>query len=432
MIRFWARRFGDKPLDDRSARDALRQIFDAAVESAAPAPAVIENLPSKPTGRCVVVGTGKASAAMAAALDSAWPDVPISGVVSTRYGHAVAVERVEVIEAGHPIPDAASEAAARRALDAVQGLTEDDLVIALISGGGSATMALPVEAITLEEKQDVTRQLLRSGASINEMNVVRGHLSRIKAGKLAAAAAPARVHTLIISDVPGDNPANVASGPTIVGDATPTDALEIIERCGIVLPARAHHHLQHEPPSAAEQSTGTWQIIASPALALRAASEAAKRLKLTPMILGDAIEAESRELARAMVGIAQSVRSLSEPVRAPAVLLSGGETAVTIGPEGAGRGGRNMEFALSFANAAKGMDAVWVLAGDSDGIDGTEDAAGAIVDPTTLSRARAAGFDPDRSLRNHDSYTLFEEIDDLVVTGPTLTNVNDIRIVVVA
>ncbi len=411
--------------------DALKRIFDAAVESAAPGPAVTKNLPDKPTGRCVVVGAGKAAAAMAAALDAAWPDVELSGVVSTRYGHAVSAGRVRVIEAGHPIPDAASAAAAAHILEAVSGLTSADLVIALISGGGSATMALPIEGLSLDEKQKITQQLLTSGATIGEMNTVRTHLSQIKGGKLGAAAAPARLWTLVISDVPGDDPACVASGPTFAAESTPADALALIDRYSIDISSPVRRSLLSTDAGKPRTVRGDYRIVASPAHALRAASDTARGLNLAPVILGDAIEAESRELGRTMAGIARSVRTLGEPAPAPAVLLSGGESAVTIGSEGAGRGGRNTEFALALALALRGADGVWALAADSDGIDGTEDAAGAVVSPDTLEHAAQAGFDPAESLRRHDSYTLFSAIGDLVMTGPTLTNVNDIRIVMI-
>ncbi len=418
------------PIDGR-ARDALQRIFDAAVESAAPGPAVTKNLPDKPTGRCIVVGAGKAAAAMAAAVDAAWPDVELSGVVSTRYGHAVPAGRIEVIEAGHPIPDAASASAAVSILDAVSGLTRGDLVIALISGGGSATMALPIEPLSLDEKQSITRQLLTSGATIGEVNTVRTHLSRIKGGKLAAAAAPAQLWTFIISDVPGDDPAGVASGPTVARGATSAEALALLDRYAIDISAPVRQYLLGEADQP-DVPTGNLRIVASPAQALSAASDAVRELDMTPVILGDAIESESRELGRTMAGIARSVRGLGEPATAPAVLLSGGETTVTIGSEGAGRGGRNTEFALSLAVALRGADNIWALAADSDGIDGTEDAAGAIVSPDTLERAAAAGFDAGETLRRHDSYSLFDAIGDLVMTGPTLTNVNDIRMVMIA
>ncbi len=409
----------------------MQQIFGAAIESATPAPAVLANLPDRPLGRCIVVGAGKASAAMAAALDVAWQDVELSGVVSTRYGHAVPAGRIRVIEAGHPVPDGSSETAALQILEAVRGLTKDDLVIALISGGGSATMALPVDALSLAEKQDITRQLLASGATIREMNVVRTHLSRVKGGKLAAAASPAQVVTLAISDVPGDDPAEIASGPTVPGNSRPGEALEILDRLGIEVSAALREHLA----SASNGPVGAQahcKIVASPAQALSAAADKARQLGYEPVILGDSIEGESRELGRVMAGIARSVREHGKPAAPPAVLLSGGETTVTFGTEGAGHGGRNTEFALSLAVALQGNPGIWALAGDSDGIDGTEDAAGAVIAPDTIDRAVAAGLDPRKFLQQHDSYSLFEKLDDLVVTGPTLTNVNDIRIVMVS
>jgi hydroxypyruvate reductase len=421
----------EKPSDDRSARDSLRRIFDAAVDSAAPGPAVLGNLPEKPGGRCVVIGAGKASAAMAAAVDSAWPDVRLSGVVSTRYGHSVPAGRITVIEAGHPVPDSASEDAARLILDALTGLTAEDLVIALISGGGSATLAMPIDQLSLGEKQEITRQLLESGASITDINTVREHLSLVKGGKLAAAAAPARLVTLLISDVPGDNPASVASGPTIPSGSTPVDALAVLDRFDIVISPPVREYLENADVPTPTGHRGDHRIIASPAGALRAAAKEARDLGFATVILGDCIEGESRELGRVMAGIAQSVRTMKEPAHPPAVLLSGGETTVTIGPEGAGRGGRNTEFLLALALELDGAAGIWALAGDSDGIDGTEDAAGAVVTPDTLARAAAAQADPRQALLRHDSYSLFSETGDLVCTGPTLTNVNDIRVVMI-
>ena len=369
---------------------------------------------------------------MAAAVDTAWPDVELSGVVSTRYGHAVPAGRIEVIEAGHPVPDSASERAAERILAAVSDLSPSDLVIALISGGGSATLALPIEPLGLDEKQAITGKLLASGATISEINTIRKHLSRIKGGKLATAASPAQLLTLIISDVPGDDPASVASGPTVSDDSTPADALALLDRYSIQVTSSVRQYLQRGQTDLGAATRGhEWRIVASPAQALQAASEAARGFGLTPVILGDAIEAESRELGRTMAGIARSVQTLGQPAQAPAVLLSGGETTVTIGSEGAGRGGRNTEFSLAFALALQGAKGIWALAGDSDGIDGTEDAAGAIATPDTLDRAAALGFDPAGTLRHHDSYSLFSAIDDLVMTGPTLTNVNDIRIAMI-
>ncbi|HNP65094.1 MAG TPA: glycerate kinase [Woeseiaceae bacterium] len=429
--RFPGRMHELNPLDDQQARDALRRIFDAAVESAAPAKLIPQYLPDKPAGRCVVVGAGKASAAMAAALDAAWPDVDISGVVSTRYGHAVDAGRIVIIEAGHPVPDANSEQAAKRIFDAVRNLSPDDLVIALISGGGSATMALPIESLSLADKQDITRQLLASGANIGEMNAVRKHLSRIKGGKLAAAIRPARLCTLLISDVPGDDPASVASGPTLPCVSSPSDALAIIDRYNIRVPETLRRHLVGSDGPTADTGAGEHRIIASPSMALTAAAQMAGELGLAPAILGDAIEGESRELGCSMASMALSMRSPVVPSEAPVVLLSGGETTVTIGAGGAGRGGRNTEFLLSLAIALDGERGIWALAGDSDGIDGTDDAAGAIITPDTLSRAAAAGLNAGDFLQRHDSYSFFDVIGDLVVTGPTLTNVNDIRLVLV-
>ena len=416
--------------DEQEAKTSLRRIFDAAIDSAAPGPVTLANLPEKPAGRCVVIGAGKASAAMAAALDDAWPDVRLSGIVSTRYGHAVPAGRVKVIEAGHPVPDSASEEAARLVLDSVRGLTRDDLVIALISGGGSATLALPVQALDLAEKQRLTRELLASGATIGEINTVRVHLSQIKGGKLAAAAAPARLVTLLISDVPGDDPAIVASGPTIPGRSRPADALAVLDRYGIGVSPSVRQHLEttDSPPL---DTRGEYSIIASAALALEAAAGVARELGFSTAVLSDRIEGESRHLGRDMAHTVRKLRATGTPAAPPAVLLSGGETTVTIGDGGAGRGGRNMEFLLSLAIELAGDQRTWALAGDSDGIDGTEDAAGAIITPDTLQRAVAAGIDPQASLDRHDSYTLFEAVGDLVHTGPTLTNVNDIRVIII-
>ncbi len=413
-------------------RDLLRQIFDAAVASAEPQAAVRRHLPEKPRGRCVVVGAGKASAAMAAGLEAAWPDVALTGVVVTRYGHAVTTRRVEIIEAAHPVPDANSERAAQRVLAVVRGLAADDLVIALISGGGSALLAAPAPGLTLADKQAVNRALLASGATITEMNAVRKHLSAVKGGRLALAARPARLVTLLISDVPGDDPAVIASGPTVADTSTIAQVWEIVGRYGIDLPPAVRTMLQAgaetPKPGAFESDV---RIIAAPLQALEAAAAAARAAGLTPLILGDALEGESRELGTIMAGIARSVAAHGRPVAAPAVLLSGGETTVTIGQGGAGSGGRNTEFLLGFAAAAQGAAGIWALAGDSDGIDGTEDAAGAIVTPDTLTRARAAGLDVQAALTGHDSYSFFKTLGDLVYTGPTLTNVNDIRVVLI-
>ena len=418
---------------DDEARTLLRRVFDAAVASADPGPAVLRHLPEKPKGRCIVIGAGKASAAMAAALDTAWPDLDLTGVVVTRYGHAVPAGRIRILEASHPVPDAMSETAARLILAAVSDLSPDDLVIALISGGGSALMTLPAGGMTLADKQEVNRALLASGATITEMNAVRKHLSGIKGGRLALAARPARLVTLVISDVPGDDPAAIASGPTVADASTLPDVWEIVTRYGIELPPAARTVLESgtETPKPGELESDV-RLIAAPSLALAAAADAACQAGVTSLILGDALEGESREVGTVMAGIARSVRSHGLPVGAPAILLSGGETTVTIGHGPAGRGGRNTEFLLGFALAAAGEPGVWAIAGDSDGIDGTEDAAGAIVAPDTLVRGRAAGLDARGSLSAHDSYLYFDRLGDLVRTGPTLTNVNDIRAILIA
>jgi hydroxypyruvate reductase len=417
---------------DEQARSVLRKIFDAAVASANPARAVYRHLPEKPKGRCIVIGAGKASAAMAAALDRAWPDVDLSGLVVTRYGHAVQAGRVRIMEAAHPIPDDNSETAARQILAAVGGLTANDLVVALMSGGGSSLMTLPPVGMTLEDKRALNRELLRSGATIAEFNTVRKHLSGIKGGRLAAAAYPARVVTLVISDIPGDDPALIASGPTLPDSTSAVDAKEIVSRYRLELTPSAWTVLDGCLQTV-QENTGEVdvRIIAAPSLALAAASEVARSVGLTPLVLGDAIEGESRELAVVMAGIARSVRLHGMPVVAPAVLLSGGETTVAIGRDAVGRGGRNTEFLLGLAIGLSGAPGIWAIAGDTDGIDGTEDAAGALVCPDTLCRGRSAGLNARGLLASHNSYTFFEAVGDLVRTGPTLTNVNDIRAVLI-
>ena len=391
-------------------------------------------LPEKPKGRCVVIGCGKSAASMAASLEAAWPDVDLSGVVVTRYDHAVPTQKITVLESSHPVPDANGEAAARRILAAVQGLSQDDLVIALISGGGSALMPLAAPGLTLADKQAVNKALLASGAVIGEMNIVRKHLSAIKGGRLAAACAPARVVTLAISDVPGDDPAVIASGPTVVDPSTFAQAREILTRYGIEITPAMEHQLSHgtETPKPGELPHAEFRMIATPLMALEAAANVARAHGVTPIILGDALEGESRELGIVMAGIARSIKAHGHPARAPALLLSGGETTVSIGRGPAGRGGRNTECLLSLAVALGGEAVMWAVAGDTDGIDGTEDAAGAIVTPDTLARARAAGLTPRSVLTAHDSYSLFDAIGDLIRTGPTLTNVNDIRAILVA
>ncbi|MND52015.1 putative hydroxypyruvate reductase [compost metagenome] len=418
--------------NDTSARDALNRIFMAAVASADPAKVLQHHLPSPPKGRCVVVGAGKASAAMAAALEAAWPHVDLSGVVVTRYGHAVPTAHIEIIEASHPVPDDKSAEAAKRILAAVEGLTTDDMVIALISGGGSALMVAPAEGMTLADKMAVNRALLASGATISDMNAVRKHLSRIKGGRLALAARPAKVVSLLISDVPGDDPSEIASGPTVADPSDIETVREIISRYALDLPENVRKVLEkgEETPKAGDIDEDI-RLIAAPSLALQAAADEAVKLGLTPLILGDSLEGESKDVGAVMAGIALSASRKGLPVKGPAVLLSGGETTVTIGKGPAGKGGRNTEFLLSLALTLKGADDIWAIAGDSDGIDGVEDAAGAVVTPDTLARMREAGVDPRQSLVSHDSYTAFKAAGDLVVTGPTLTNVNDIRAILI-
>ena len=418
--------------NDLRAKDALNRIFMAAVASADPAKVLQHHLPSPPKGRCVVVGAGKASAAMAAALDKAWADVNLSGIVVTRYGHAVPAGRIEIIEASHPVPDDMSAEAARRILAAVEGLTADDMVIALISGGGSALMVAPAEGMTLADKMAVNRALLASGATISEMNAVRKHLSRIKGGRLALAAKPARVVSLLISDVPGDDPSEIASGPTVADPSDINNVREIVSRYALDLPENVRKVLEkgEETPKAGDIEEDI-RLIATPSLALQAAADEAVKLGLTPLILGDSLEGESKDVGAVMAGIALSASRKGLPVKGPAVLLSGGETTVTIGKGLAGKGGRNTEFLLSLALTLKGAGGIWAIAGDSDGIDGVEDAAGALVTPDTLARMRKAGADPRQSLVGHDSYTAFKAVGDLVVTGPTLTNVNDIRAILI-
>ncbi len=433
------------PWDDGRARAVLRRIFDAGVAAADPHRVLAAHLPEKPRGRCVVVGGGKSAAVMAAALEAAWPDLVddgrMSGLVVTRYEHAVPTRCIEVLEASHPVPDANSELGARRLLEAVRGLGPDDLVLALISGGGSSLLALPGPGLTLADKQAVGRALLASGATIGEMNVVRRRLSGIKGGRLAQAAAPARVVTLAISDVPGDDPGTIASGPTIPNRDPPGAMEEIVARYGLALPGAVAVLLAAGEPGRGALGAGTGgagvgeadvRMIATPAMALQAAAAAARAEGLATLMLGDALEGESRQLGTVMAGIARSVRRHAEPARAPAVLLSGGETTVSIGATKPGRGGRNTEFLLGLAVALDGDAGIWAVAGDTDGIDGTEDAAGAVVAPDTLARARAAGLSPRAVLAAHDSYGLFAAIGDLVVTGPTLTNVNDLRAVLIA
>jgi hydroxypyruvate reductase len=414
-------------------RQLLRDLFDAAVAAAQPARCVPQHLPPPPKGRLVVVGAGKASAAMARAVEDHWPG-PLSGLVVTRYGHAVPCQRIEIVEAAHPVPDAAGEAAARRMLDLVQGLTAEDLVLCLVSGGGSSLLPLALPGLSLADKQTLNRALLASGASIREMNCVRRHLSAIKGGRLAAACHPARVLNLLLSDVPGDHPIDIASGPTVPDPTTCADALRILRRYAIEVPPHAlallesgaHESLKPGDPRLPAIET---RLIATPQMALEAAAQVAQAAGLTPYILGDALEGEARDVARTVAGIALQVARRGQPVAAPCVLLSGGETTVTV--RGQGRGGRNVEFLLSMAIALDGAPGIHAMAGDTDGVDGQEEIAGALLAPDTLTRAWAQGLVPRDHLDDNDGHGFFEALGDSVVTGPTRTNVNDFRAIVI-
>ncbi|MET0346576.1 MAG: glycerate kinase [Casimicrobiaceae bacterium] len=414
-------------------RALLRKMFDAAVAAAQPACCVPPHLPPPPVGRTIVVGAGKASAAMARAFEDHWPG-DIAGLVVTRYGYAVPCTRIEVVEAAHPVPDEAGLAAAKRMLTMVGGLTADDLVVALISGGGSALLALPADGLTLDDKQNVNRALLKSGATIGEMNCVRRHLSAIKGGRLAAACHPAQVVTLLISDVPGDDPVAIASGPTVADPTTCADALDVIRRYGIEVPAAVTRVLESAAgetvkPGDPRLAHATIRMIATPQRSLEAAAEVARDAGFTPSILGDSLEGEARDVGKIMAGIAQQVAQHGQPVAPSCVLLSGGETTVTV--RGAGRGGRNVEFLLSLAIALDGRPNVFAIAGDTDGVDGQEEIAGAIVTPDTLARAWAKGIRPRDALADNDGHGFFEALGDAVVTGPTRTNVNDFRAILV-
>ena len=437
------------PISDRdsAARELLRALFDAALAAADPARAILPYLPPPVAGRTVVVGAGKASAAMARAFEEAWATNEqagqLDGLVVTRHGHAVPCERIRIVEARHPVPDQAGQEAARQILDLAHGLGPQDQLVCLVSGGGSALLALPAAGLTLADKQAVTQALLRSGATIGEINTVRKHLSAIKGGRLAAAAAPARVVSLAISDVPGDDPAVIASGPTVPDPTTFADARAVLAKYGITEPKAVIAHLaaaRDETPKPGDPvfAKTQFELIASPQQALTAAAEAALAHNVTPIVLSDRIEGEARDVAAMHAAIAVQLRAGQlrvghEIVTPPAVLLSGGETTVTV--HGKGRGGRNNEFLLALAAAlAKdpgGCGGIYALACDTDGIDGTEDNAGAIVYPNTVDRAASRGIAIKEALAGNDSYGFFAALGDLVVTGPTLTNVNDFRAILV-
>jgi len=411
----------------------LRRMFDAAVAAAQPALCLPPHLPLRPQGRTIVIGAGKASAAMARALEDHWSG-PLEGLVVTRYGYDVPCKRIEIVQAAHPVPDAAGLQAAERIRQLVTGLTADDLVIALLSGGGSSLLVAPGEGLTLADKQAINTALLHSGASISEMNCVRRHLSSLKGGRLAAVCYPAKVVTLLVSDVPGDDPIDIASGPTVADPTTCADALAILDRYRIAVPPAVRCLLESgagetvkpgDPRLAGIQT----RMITAPQIALEAAAQVARDAGITPYILGDSLEGEARDLGKAMAGIARQVAVHGQPFTTPCVLLSGGETTVTL--RGSGRGGRNVEFLLSLAVALNGLPGVHALAADTDGVDGVEEIAGACLTPSTLQRAWALGINPRSSLDNNDAHSFFQALGDSVVTGPTLTNVNDFRAILV-
>jgi glycerate 2-kinase len=414
-------------------RVLLRQMFDAAIASAQPALCIPPHLPSAPRGRLIVIGAGKASAAMARSVEQHWAG-PLSGLVVTRYGYAVPCEHIEIAESAHPVPDAAGLRASQRMMELVKGLNADDLVLCLISGGGSALLPLPAAGLTLDLKQTVNRALLASGATISEVNCVRRHLSDIKGGRLAAACHPAQVLTLLISDVPGDRPVDIASGPTVADPTTCADALNIVRRYGIELPAAAREVLESGrgesvKPGDPRLARATVRTIATPQMALEAAAAVARAAGIASHILSDAVEGEARDVGKVLAAIALQVAEHDQPVPAPCVLLSGGETTVTV--RGNGRGGRNVEYLLSLAIALNGHPRIHGLAGDTDGVDGLEEIAGAQIAPDSIARAWGHGFRPMETLADNDAHSLFKALGDSIVTGPTLTNVNDFRAILV-
>jgi glycerate 2-kinase len=416
-------------------RAFLTSLFEAAVKAADPLAAIRAHLPEKPKGRTIVVGAGKAASQMAAAFESLW-DGPLEGIVVARHGPIAACERIRVLQSAHPVPDEAGLAGSAELLRLVEGLTPDDLVVALISGGGSSLLPAPPAGLTLDDEIAVNRALLASGAPISAMNVVRKHVSRVKGGRLAFAAAPAKVVSLIVSDVPGDNPAFVASGPTIPDLSTPADALAIVERYRMELPEAVMRHLTSSeaaapPPDNAAFANHERHIIASAAVSLEAAAARARQYGIEAAILSDAIEGEAADIGRMHAAIARETAWRNRPFRKPVVILSGGETTVTISGKNYGKGGRNSEFLLSFALDIDGADGIYALAADTDGIDGSEDNAGAFADGGTIARMRGAGGDPSDHLARHDAWSAFHASGDLFVPGPTGTNVNDFRALLV-
>jgi len=410
-------------------RPFLEDLFRVAIDAALPARMIAAHLPERPRGKTLVVGAGKAAAAMAAAVEAAW-DGPLQGLVVTRYGHGAPTRAIEVVEAAHPVPDAAGEQAAARMLASVRGLTADDLVLCLISGGGSSLLAAPAPGLTLDDKRAINKALLASGAGIAEMNCVRKHLSAVKGGRLAAAAAPARVVSLVISDVPGDDLSVIASGPTVPDATTQADALTVLRKYGIAAPPAVVEQLSNPAAETPKPGDPRFQnvaniLVATPQASLEAAARVAREAGFAPLILGNAIEGEARECGIVHAGIALQAAGFGQPAAPPCAIISGGETTVTV--RGKGRGGRNAEFLLSLAIALDGRAGISALAADTDGIDGSEDNAGAIIGPDTLARAAAAGVDVGKRLADNDAYAVFAALDDLIVTGPTRTNVNDFR-----
>ncbi len=410
----------------------LRDLFATAIAAAHPDQVLADHLPADRSGKVIVIGAGKAAAAMAAVIEREWQG-EVSGLVVTRYEHGADCHKIEVVEAAHPVPDDAGERVARRVLELVSGLSEDDRVIFLLSGGGSSLLALPAEGITLKDKQAINKALLRSGAAIDEMNCVRKHLSAIKGGRLAKASWPATVYTYAISDVPGDEATVIASGPSVGDPTTSAQALAILEHYQIEVPANVRAWLQ-DPRSETVKpgdpclSRSHFQLIATPQQSLDAAAKRALEAGITPLILGD-LEGESREVAKVHAGIARQVVLHGQPIQPPCVILSGGETTVTV--RGNGRGGRNAEFLLSLTNNLRGLPGVYALAGDTDGIDGSEDNAGAIMTPYSFARAGLQQLDAEAELANNNGYGYFAALDELVVTGPTRTNVNDFRAILI-
>ena len=424
------------PFNTEKATQLLTAMFEAAVASAQPDLRVPLFLPkSTPKGRLIVIGAGKASAAMARAVEASWPG-ELSGIVVTRYGYEEPCKRIEILSAAHPVPDEAGHNAAQRILDCVSNLTPDDVVLCLISGGGSSLLPLPAEGLTLDDKQRINRELLRSGATIREMNCVRRHLSQIKGGRLAAACYPAQVINLLISDVPGDDPADIASGPTVGDPTTCSDALEIIDRYKITIPEAIRSRLldgglESVKPDDQRLARVSTHMIATPHQSLQAAADVALKAGIATYIMGDAIEGEAKDVGSTFAGLTRQIMAHDAPFQKPCILLSGGETTVTMRGDCEGKGGRNVEFLLALGVALQGADGIYALAADTDGVDGLEEIAGAVLTPDTLQRAWALGVSPRAALDNHDAHTFFGKLGQSLITGPTKTNVNDFRAILI-